>query len=215
MLPRGAYVAEEHFGRHRPACAGHCLLARLQEPKHRDDRSNVWPADLKPAVMPLGCWPSGCKNMLTVTLLMVTVPVGVWMSYVEPLVAADGSLLPLLTVLLLLASTLGFLLTAWLVEPVRSPDPPPPNPGAKPAANLRPHSALTLRCVAVQGVMHVDSRGSGRDAVWFIVDRYTKKEHELVEFRAKFCRETVRNPSAPLSPSRFPPACSSRPPPSS
>ena len=61
--------------------------------------------------------------------------------------------------------------------------------------------------------MHVDSRGSGRDAVWFIVDRYTKKEHELVEFRAKFCRETVRNPSGPLSPSRFPPACSSRPPP--
>ena len=41
---------------------------------------------------------------------------------------AFGSLLPLLTVLLLLASTLGFLLTAWLVEPVRPPDPPPPTP---------------------------------------------------------------------------------------
>ena len=59
-------------------------------------------------------------------------PVGVWMSYVEPLVAADGSLLPLLTVLLLLASTLGFLLTAWLVEPVRRLRSPPPNPAANP-----------------------------------------------------------------------------------
>ena len=145
VLPRGAYVAEEHFGRHRPACAGHCLLARLQESKHRDDRSNVWPADLKPAVMPLGCWPSGCKNMLTVTLVMVTVPVGVWMSYVEPLVAADGSLLPLLTVLLLLASTLGFLLTAWLVEPVRSPILRLQTPGAKPDADLCADAALTLR----------------------------------------------------------------------
>ena len=158
VLPRGAYVAEEHFGRHRPACAGHCLLARLQESKHRDDRSNVWPADLKPAVMPLGCWPSGCKNMLTVTLLMVTVPVGVWMSYVEPLVAADGSLLPLLTVLLLLASTLGFLLTAWLVEPVRSPDPPPPTPGK---TSRGPPPALNADA-ALRGRAGRDARGLAR-----------------------------------------------------
>jgi hypothetical protein len=138
-VPAGPFVMEAHFGHHKPACAGHALLAHV------------------------GVWPFGCKNMITVTFLMITAPTFAWLYAVQPIVGRNGDWLSLAVTLCLLTLTLGFLTSSWLIEP---------------------------------GIMHVVShrvadRQTGiTSETWYIKDRATGKEHDLVEFRAKFCRET-------------------------
>ena len=92
-VPAGPFVMEDHFGLHKPACAGHALLAHV------------------------GVWPFGCKNMITITALMIVVPTFVWLYAVQPILGRNGDWLSLAVTLSLLALTLGFLGTSWLIEP--------------------------------------------------------------------------------------------------
>jgi hypothetical protein len=48
-------------------------------------------------------------------------------------------------------------------------------------------AALVLAWVTEPGILHVITHDQ---QTWYIHDRCTGEEHELVEFRAKFCRET-------------------------
>lgn len=160
QIPRGPFVFEDHFGAHAPACMGHALLAHI----------GIWPSCL------FGQWPlahmiererGNPKSMVFVTALMILFPTTTWLAYVRPVVGAHGSWASLVITLFLASLCLGFLGAAWLVEP---------------------------------GIMHVTSRvpdrsdidgttGRARE-VWYIEDRVTRREHNLIEFRAKFCRET-------------------------
>lgn len=171
-FPRGPFHYEEHFGAHEPACMGHALLAHI----------GIWPSCLfrrGPLARPI---PPGLrahereklqrergnpKSMVVATALMIFFPTTVWLVYVRPVVGAHGSWASLVITLCLATISLGFLIAAWLVEP---------------------------------GIMHVTSRVLDRSDIdrttgqpretWYIEDRVTGKQHNLIEFRAKFCRET-------------------------
>ena len=161
-IPMGPFHYEEHFGSHEPACSGHALLAHI------------------------GIWPS-C--LFRRGPLARPIPPGIRADDRERLERERGNPKSMVVATALM---IFFPTTAWLVY-VR------PVVGAHGAWG----SLVITLCLAMlslgyliaawmvePGIMHVTSRVVDRSETWYIEDRVTGKQHNLIEFRAKFCRET-------------------------
>ena len=159
-IPRGPFVFEDHLGAHEPACMGHALLPHI----------GIWPSCLfgrGPLANRIETERGNPKSMVFATALMILFPTIMWLAYVRPVVGAHGSWASLVITLFLAAMCLGFLGAAWLVEPG--------------IMHVAPH---------VPDRSDIDGTTGRPREVWKIEDRVTRREHNLVEFRAKFCRET-------------------------
>jgi hypothetical protein len=173
-IPPGPFQYEPHFGLHEPACFGHALLAHIglspsclfRSGPLRNSNLRLRPDMREDEVDRVEKELANPKSMVVITAVMILLPTCAWLKYVHPVVGAHGSWLSLVITLSLASLCLGFLVTAWLVEP---------------------------------GIMHVVShvdQGSidpltkRPKETWYIKDRVTDQEHSLIEFRAKFCRET-------------------------
>eukprot|EP01052_Picozoa_sp_SAG31_P027401 SAG31_NODE_2564_length_5468_cov_78.362316_1_plen_323_part_00 len=137
-VPVGRYYYESHFGEHRPRCEGRCMIAHV----------DTWPFPGQNGI--------GCKNLILISIAMVTVPTVFWLIFLAPnLWTMVSPWLPLVGVLLYVVVMI-YLTLAWATEP---------------------------------GIVHVLTHNGQK---WYIQCRGSvpAQEYELIDFRAKFCRET-------------------------
>lgn len=134
----GRYYFEQHFGSHRPQCDGVCMIAEVE----------TWPCPYGDHV--------GCKNLILISILMVSLPTVTWLIFLAPnLWTMVSPMLPIVGITLFCVVMI-YLALAYMTEP---------------------------------GIVHVLTHNGEK---WFIQCRGSvpAQEYELIDFRAKFCRET-------------------------
>lgn len=214
----GRYYFEQHFGSHRPQCDGVCMIAEVE----------TWPCPYGDHV--------GCKNLILISILMVSLPTVTWLIFLAPnLWTMVSPMLPIVgitlfcVVMIYLVRSLHGAPHATLVFRPRAgellgmfgscgPRVAPAEVEGSWEGRTEPVAALqALAYMTEPGIVHVLTHNGEK---WFIQCRGSVpaqvrsqprvvptaeqlfqwcgtdapgpglKEYELIDFRAKFCRET-------------------------